>query len=91
MKAKARRTPQTLTQKAVNLSRYPQLADIAWNQTRAALPESEAFALYERNWRFIEVAKLTKHERLLIARLANKYGKGIVHANVSPSSSPANR
>ncbi len=75
----------------IELCNYPQLADIAWNRTQTRIPESEAFALYERNWRFIDSAHLIRRERNLIGRLAKNFGNGIIHANISSSSSPANR
>jgi hypothetical protein len=30
--------------------------------------------LYERNWRFVELAKLDAHERKLIERLKTEFG-----------------
>ncbi|MCW0000433.1 hypothetical protein OE766_19575 [Pararhizobium sp. YC-54] len=56
---------------------YPELRMLAWNRdiTRPISPE-EAFALYERNWRFVDTAHLTAAETHLIQSLKSQFGAG---------------
>ncbi|XID74374.1 hypothetical protein ACF3NA_07435 [Alkanindiges sp. WGS2144] len=64
----------------VVLQDYPQLKLIAWHcQGCDAIVEEEAFALYERNWRYIDEATLKPHERQLITELSNKFGHGVMN------------
>jgi hypothetical protein len=64
----------------VCLSDYPQLKLLAWNRSaEAMLDEEEAFALYEREWRWIEQDALLPAERALIERLKNQYGHGVLN------------
>lgn len=64
----------------VTIADYPALADIAWNLAVTHLPARQAFALYEREWRFVDERALTPAERQLIDRLAARYGAGFIHA-----------
>ena len=59
---------------------YPELALLCWNRADRFLPAREAFALYERNWRFVDEARLSPRERALIDRLALRYGNGVLNA-----------
>lgn len=56
---------------------FPELRLLAWNRdiTRPIPPE-EAFALYERNWRFVDTAHLTADEKRLIRDLNKQFGAG---------------
>lgn len=66
--------------KLLRLAEYPQLRLISWNRGAEDLVrEDEAFALYERNWRFVDDATLSDEERRLIARLTREYGHGVLH------------
>lgn len=69
-----------LEDEVVTIADYPALADIAWNLAVTHLPARQAFALYERQWRFVDERTLTPAERQLIDRLAVRYGAGIIHA-----------
>ena len=64
----------------VRIADYPQLRDIAWNCHDELIPACEAFALYERNWRYVDAARLDDRERALIERLKAEFGAGILHA-----------
>lgn len=64
----------------VRFADYPQLRDLAWNRVDRFIPVEEAFQLYERNWRFIDVARLDERERLLIERLKAACGNGEINA-----------
>jgi hypothetical protein len=64
----------------VRIEDYPQLHDLAWNRRDEFIAAKEAFQLYERNWRFIEPAKLDERERRLIRRLASEFGNDEINA-----------
>ena len=58
-------------------ARHPELARLAWNRDPARpIPGQEALALYEANWRHVDVAALTPDERRLVADLADRFGHG---------------
>lgn len=63
----------------VEVAAYPALADIAWNRRHRWILAEEAFALYERNWRFVDVAALQPAERQLIDNLVARFGNGVMH------------
>lgn len=63
----------------IQIEKYPQLRLIAWNRPTGEVSEQEAFAIYERNWRFIDAGSLTEEERQLIERLKADYGNGVMH------------
>jgi len=69
-----------LDEEVVRVADYPALSDIAWNLNVEILPARDAFGLYERNWRFVDEKRLDAAERALIARLADRFGAGIIHA-----------
>lgn len=58
---------------------YPQLALLAWNRAVREITGEEAFALYERNWRWVEPATLTAEEAALIERLTREHGHGVLN------------
>lgn len=58
---------------------FPELNLLAWNRDPARpIDADEAFALYERNWRFVDRENLTPREGLLIRELADEYGHGMM-------------
>lgn len=62
---------------------FPELQAIAWSRDATRpIPAEEAFALYERNWRFVDQKRLTAREKLLIQNLANEFGHGILLTTV---------
>lgn len=63
----------------LNIDGYPQLALLAWNRVVREITGEEAFALYERNWRFVDVGTLTATETALIDRLTEQYGHGVLN------------
>lgn len=63
----------------VRVADYPQLRDLAWNRSDEMIPASEAFALYERNWRFVQADRLDDGERALIERLKIEFGHGVIN------------
>jgi len=66
-------------EKTFSIDDYPQLSLLAWNRVIRTIDEEEAFALYERNWRFVDVDTLTKSESNFIDRLIQKYGNGVLN------------
>lgn len=65
---------------SICLQNFPQLRLIAWNMREEDLLEDQvAFALYERNWRFVDQTQLLIHERELIGRLCNEFGAGLMN------------
>jgi hypothetical protein len=65
--------------KTLIIDEYPQLTLLAWNRTLREIEPEDAFALYERNWRFVDVTILTAKERALIKRLTRDYGHGVMN------------
>lgn len=64
----------------IEVADYPQLAKLAWQvHGVSALTPIEAWDIYERNWRHMDHAMLSDHERSLIDGLERALGK---HANV---------
>ncbi|TPN70774.1 hypothetical protein FJ986_00645 [Mesorhizobium sp. B1-1-1] len=58
---------------------FPELQALVWSRdVTRPIPAEEAFAIYERNWRFVDQERLTTSERLLIQNLAEKFGQGIL-------------
>ncbi len=58
-------------------AQFPELKALVWNRDPArAIPAKEAFALYERNWRFVDRERLGKDETHLIEELAHAFGHG---------------
>jgi hypothetical protein len=71
---------EALDRTVVRVHDYPQLADLAWNQSDEFMPAREAFQLYERNWRFVDANALLPGERRLIERLKAEFGSGVMNA-----------
>jgi len=63
--------------KVLRIDDYPELKKLSW-----ALPglqelePREAFELYERNWRHVDVAALTPEEAALVRALSATFGSG---------------
>lgn len=55
----------------IRLADYPGLRSLAWQirEGREAVTPREALGLYERNWRHLDEASLTAHERALVHAL----------------------
>lgn len=62
----------------IRISDYPQLRFISWSRCDdATVSGEEALSIYERNWRWVDAAKLTVEEKALIETLVQKYGNGV--------------
>jgi hypothetical protein len=68
-----------LDEAIVEVRRYPNLRLLCWNRTEPILTARDAFALYERNWRFVDTKNLGEDERRLIEKLTRKYGNGVLN------------
>jgi hypothetical protein len=61
---------------------FPELALLLWNRDLARpLSASDAFAIYERNWRFVDQTRLTNRETQFIRDLTNAFGNGVLLAS----------
>jgi len=63
----------------IELKRYPNLRFLTWQLHQELIREDEAFAVYEREWRHIDVANLTTEEQALIDHLTERYGNGVLN------------
>lgn len=62
----------------IHLPDYPQLQQIAWQiQPDATLTPLEAWSIYQRNWRHVDVARLSPAERQLVVVLQIGLGAGV--------------
>lgn len=74
-----RAAPKTARAQRIRLADYPLLREVAWSTDHEAeLTPSEAFALYERNWRHIDREAMSPRERHLVERLTKTVGKGVL-------------
>jgi hypothetical protein len=56
---------------------FPELNALVWNRNPARpIAAEEVFALYERNWRFVDRDHLTEREKCLIDELTHEFGHG---------------
>ncbi len=64
----------------VKIGDYAELRLIAWNRHPDDwIEESEALALYEANWRFVDVDQMNASEKALLARLVKEQGAGVLN------------
>jgi hypothetical protein len=63
----------------IRIADYPQLRDLAWNRADGFIAAREAFQLYERNWRHVDVGRLDADERALLDRLTAEFGGGVIN------------
>ena len=68
-----------LDESLVDVQAYPNLQLLCWNRAERFIPSSDAFALYERNWRFVDEKTLQPEERELIERLTRAHGGGLLN------------
>lgn len=66
-----------LDEMVIDIEAWPALKELAWNRADRFIAAPDAFALYERNWRFVDAHVLEDPERALIERLKNRYGAGV--------------
>lgn len=61
----------------VDIDAWPALKELAWNRKGRFIAAEDAFAIYERNWRFVDPKALGPGERELIERLKERHGGGV--------------
>lgn len=59
---------------------FENLRLLAWNRTGRVVTRAEAFQLYERNWRHVDLNGMSAEERELITKLKQEYGNGVINA-----------
>ena len=64
----------------VRVANYPNLKLLCWSFGAPYVTRRNAFALYERNWRWLDIAGAPPHERELIDDLAREFGRGLINA-----------
>ena len=64
----------------VDVESYPTLGLLCRDLVVPRITRRDAFAIYERNWRWIDVADTPAHERELIASPAEELGGGLLNA-----------
>ena len=68
------------TDSLVDVESCPTLELLCWNLAEPRLTRRDAFAIYERNWRWIDTADTPAHERAFIQSLAEEFGGGLINA-----------
>ena len=64
----------------LDVERFPELRLLMWQRGRNRyVSETDALALYEANWRFVDTAALTPHEADLLRQLAARHGRGVLN------------
>ena len=64
----------------VDVESYPTLRLLCRDLVVARITRRDAFAIYERNWRWIDTAGTPAHERAFIQSLAEEFGGGLINA-----------
>jgi hypothetical protein len=68
-----------LDEVVIDVTAYENLALLCWNRRTRYASAEDAFRLYERNWRLVDQRRIKPTERALIARLAERYGNGVLN------------
>jgi hypothetical protein len=68
-----------LEETVIAVDDYDNLKALCWSRRDRFLGAEEAFRLYERNWRHVDRGNMTQAERALIARLAERFGNGVLN------------
>ena len=76
----AHRLHAFLRQELLLVDDYPSLKLLCWNRPTPYVTRRDAFALYERNWRFVDLTATPDSERTLIESLAREFGNGLINA-----------
>ncbi len=64
----------------ITIGDFPELKLICWNRRADdQIDDATAFALYERNWKHVDPARLGAEERDLIERLTREQGHGVMN------------
>lgn len=68
-----------LDEAVVDARAYPSLHALLWNRRDPRIASRDAFALYERHWRLIDLGRTSDAERQFIDRLAQRFGNGVLN------------
>jgi hypothetical protein len=68
-----------LDERVVDMEACPVLRGLAWNRAGRYVPAEQALAIYERNWRFVDLAAMQPDERALLDRLKARHGRGLLN------------
>jgi hypothetical protein len=75
----AQRFKAFLNDTVIAVDDYDNLRALCWNRRVRFLGAEEVFRLYERNWRHVDRINMTDAEHALIARLADRFGNGVLN------------
>lgn len=75
----AQRLKAFLEDTVIAVDDYDNLRTLCWNRDARYLGAEEVFKLYERNWRHVDRNNMSDAERSLIARLADRFGNGVLN------------
>lgn len=75
----AQRLKAFLENTVIAVDDYDNLRILCWNRDARYLGAEEVFKLYERNWRHVDRNNMSDAERSLIARLADRFGNGVLN------------
>lgn len=70
---------ELLERLVIRIPDFPVLSELAWNRVDEYIAAEEALALYERNWRFVQDAGVSPDEQMLIDRLTQQCGGGVLN------------
>lgn len=63
----------------IRLADYPQLRMLAWSRPEdACVDDAEALALYESNWRLVDLEHMQPNELALLQNLTRTHGAGVL-------------
>ncbi len=72
------RFQEFIAHEIIEVAALPNLALLVWNQDVEYITREDVFHLYERNWRFIDEARMSVHEREQIDELILEFGNGVI-------------
>ena len=64
----------------ITVKEYRTLDLLCWNRNKPFITKSEAFQIYERNWRHVDEGILDQHELDLLKTLKRDFGQGVINA-----------
>lgn len=68
-----------LADEIIDGSQFPNLQLLLWNRSDERVTARDAFSLYENNWRLVDTANMPDHERALVRKLADRFGRGLLN------------
>lgn len=74
------RLSRFIDEEQITVKQYPTLKLLCWNRNQSFITKSEAFQIYERNWRHVDESNLDQHELALLETLKGDFGRGVINA-----------